>query len=302
MRAFLSECLESPGLAQRLEAHALPSSYRNQLSDYVIDIALWIFSTWEDRGRSCFILGLAGSQGSGKSTLASFLDFFLRALGLRVMILGIDDLYLSREGRLLLAESVHPLFQTRGVPGTHEVDLAARLFEEARAGSRELLWPRFDKACDDRAEDSHQFEGPVDVLLFEGWCVGCPPLDPASLEAPINELERLEDESGHWRRAIQESLEGSYRRLFDDLDSMIFLQAPSFEAVFKWRQLQERKLGQSLGPKNHQNLRLLDDIQLRRFLQHYERLTRHMLDTLPLSADLVLELGENQRGRKLRRR
>lgn len=302
MRAFLLECLDSPGLAQRLEAHALPSSYRNQLNDFVIDIALWIFSTWEDRGRRCLILGLAGSQGSGKSTLASFLDFFLSTLGLRVMILGIDDLYLSREQRLSLAESVHPLFQTRGVPGTHEVDLAARLFAKARAGAKELHWPRFDKARDDRAKDACRFEGPVDVLLFEGWCVGCPPLDPKTLAQPINELERVEDESGLWRQAIQGFLEGPYQRLFDDLDRMIFLQAPSFESVFKWRQLQEKKLGQSLGPKNHQNLRLLDDVQLRRFLQHYERLTRHMLDTLPFSADLVLELGEDQRGRNLRRR
>ena len=39
---------------------------------------------------------------------------------------------------------------------------------------------------------------------------------------------------------------------------------------------------------------LLDAVGLQRFVSHYERLTRHMLHTLPGHADLVLQLDTEQ--------
>ncbi len=79
-----------------------------------------------------------------------------------------------------LAADVHPLFATRGVPGTHAVALAFAIIEEVLAG-RAFETPRFEKAFDDRAATSQRVTGPVDVLLFEGWCVGAAPQEPDKL-------------------------------------------------------------------------------------------------------------------------
>ncbi|MDF1665217.1 MAG: hypothetical protein P1V97_25870 [Planctomycetota bacterium] len=295
MRELLIEALSGPAIAELLKVLKLPESYREQLKDPILDVALWIFQRWKDNGRSCFVAGVTGAQGTGKSTLTSFLKQLLEVLGLRVMIVGIDDLYLSRNKRMALAEDIHPLFATRGVPGTHEISLAMKLFEQARRlKSEELFWPRFNKATDDR-DSTQSFEGPIDIVLFEGWCVACPPLNPKKILAPINTLERQEDPDGVWRFAIQAALSGEYSQVFDSLDVLIMLRAPSFEAVFSWRGLQEKKLGQSSGTENSQNLRIMNDKDLRRFIQHYERLTRHMLDVLPPCADVLLDLDDDHR-------
>jgi D-glycerate 3-kinase len=70
-----------------------------------------------------FVLGLCGAQGSGKSTLAAALARMLARDGTRTAILSLDDIYLTRAERLQLAREVHPLFATRGAPGTHDVAL-----------------------------------------------------------------------------------------------------------------------------------------------------------------------------------
>lgn len=113
-------------------------------------------------------------RGSGKSTAAALLADFLALLGLRTAILSIDDLYLTRSARGRLAREVHPLLVTRGVPGTHDLDLGVRTIDALcalRSGQR-LPLPCFDKSTDDRLPPLRwpAIEGPVDIILFEGWC------------------------------------------------------------------------------------------------------------------------------------
>jgi D-glycerate 3-kinase len=155
-----------------------------------------------------------------------------------------------------------------------------------------LALPRFDKSRDDRAEPDTWplISGPVDLIILEGWCVGCTPQADDDLLEPINSLEREEDTTGEWRRFVNDQIKGGYTDLFDTFDALIFLQAPSFDAVYRWRLEQEEKLsaltaGNATGIMNRK--------QIARFIQHYERLTRVNLATLPLTADVVLELNEN---------
>jgi D-glycerate 3-kinase len=77
------------------------------------------------QGEQMFTLGLCGAQGSGKTTLVAALADELAAQGLRVATLSLDDLYLPRTVRQELAVKAHPLFATRGVPGTHDVALGS---------------------------------------------------------------------------------------------------------------------------------------------------------------------------------
>lgn len=180
------------------------------------------------------ILGLCGAQGSGKSTLATGLQALIEKDGHRTAILSLDDLYLGRQARAQLAAEVHPLFRTRGVPGTHDVARGIALLEAAKAGEP-LLLPRFDKGQDEPQPQGEAIDGPVDLLIFEGWCVGARPQAKANLAQPINALERDEDQDEIWRRHVNRQLRGAYAELFAWVDRLVLLVAPDFSVVRGWR-------------------------------------------------------------------
>ena len=213
------------------------------------------------------LIGISGAQGSGKSHHA---HAFAHAHA-RVAHFSLDDVYLTRAERVKLAEAVHPLFATRGVPGTHDLPLALRTIERLRRAddSEETPLPRFDKARDDRMPEAlwPRYVGRPDALLTEGWCLGATAIDPQP--APLNALEAREDPNGHWRAAVGEAL-ARYQPFFASFDAIVYLQAPSFEIVHRWRREQEEKmLGRVLTAE--------EDAALDRFIQHYERITRSML-------------------------
>ena len=238
------------------------------------------------------VIGLCGAQGSGKSTLAAAMQRTLVADGARAAVLSIDDLYLTRAERVALAHEVHPLLATRGVPGTHDIGLGLALFAALDNGQRVRL-PRFDKAADDRVPESDWpiVEQPLDVLIFEGWCVGARPQADAALARPVNTLEATEDRDGIWRRHANAALAGRYRQLFARIERLILLAAPSFAVVRRWRGEQEA----ALRAERPDGAALQDAAALDRFIQHYERLTRHILDDMPGYADLVLRLDDDRK-------
>lgn len=242
------------------------------------------------------LVGLCGSQGSGKSTMAAFLRALLDARGICTAILSLDDLYLDLPERIALAESVHPLLRTRGVPGTHDVALGEAVIDRllAAADGEATAIPRFDKSTDSRLPPARwdRFVGPARVVVLEGWCIGATPEGEAALATPINALEAQEDGDGRWRRYVDEALAGPYRDLFDRIGLTVFLQAPSFDCVFAWRRLQERKLRERTGGSG---AGLMDDAALARFIMHYQRITRRLLATMPARADLVAVLDAAQR-------
>jgi D-glycerate 3-kinase len=159
-------------------------------------------------------------------------------------------------------------------------------------GNPTLRVPAFDKAQDDRADraDWPIVTGPLDLLILEGWCVGSRPQADSELEAPINSLEENEDAGGEWRTYVNEQMKGAYARLFTQLNALVFLRVPSFDAVQRWRLEQEEKLLAS-APKDPSGI--MDSQQISRFIQYFERITRSNLAVLPKLAEAVLELDEN---------
>ncbi|ESQ84021.1 hypothetical protein AEAC466_09760 [Asticcacaulis sp. AC466] len=240
---------------------------------------------WRREADGPFVLGICGAQGSGKSTLAEGLRDRLTADGVNVALLSLDDLYLPREARPV---QVSKLFATRGVPGTHDVALGERTIKRLISGLPTRL-PRFDKATDAPVPETQWPEVTApDVLIFEGWCVGARPQPEAALCDPVNGLEREDD--GTWRQAVNAALHGPYATLFAHIDRLVLLAAPDFSVVRDWRIEQEQALRQRLAAEGRSGSRVMSDDEIGRFIQYYQRLTQHILDTMPAYADLTLRL------------
>lgn len=272
----------------------IDSDLEQALGDIYVPLAATL-ARQSELSDTTLVIGINGAQGSGKSTLCNLLQIVLEeGFAKRVATLSIDDIYLTRAEREVLAQHVHPLLATRGVPGSHDVTLGLQILSAARTlqAGQQLAIPVFDKALDDRrpAEEFRQVTGPLDLVLFEGWCVGAKAQRAEALAVPVNSLERLEDPDLVWRRYVNQQLESDYRRLFSEIDFLIMLKIPGMPSVMEWRSKQERKLARTAGKEGH---RVMDTAALQRFIMHYERLTRAMLAEMPDRADLVFILNRN---------
>lgn len=281
----------SSAIERLIAEEGLPPDYRDiaerhwrPLSEDIAERAA------ENPGGKPLVVGINGAQGSGKSTLCRFLEVLMIEHNQRAATLSIDDLYLTRAERERLGREVHPLLATRGVPGTHDPALGLAVIEAFRAG-RDLALPRFDKSIDDRNSRSERVEGPLQVLLFEGWCLGAAPQAEAELAEPVNALEAAEDPDWVWRRYVNRALREDYAKLFAELDMLVMLKVPDFESVRRHRALQEDKL----RARDPDAPGLMDAAALKRFLDQDERLTLHMFEEMPGRADILIPIGPDQR-------
>ena len=277
----------STALTRLIAEEGLPDGYRDIVESHWRPLSEEI--AMEAIGKRV-VVGINGAQGSGKSTACRFLEVLLVEHNQRSATLSIDDLYLTRAERERLGREVHPLLATRGVPGTHDPALGLKVIEDFRAG-RDLTLPRFDKSIDDRCPEPERVKGPLDVLLFEGWCLGAAPQGDAALAEPVNALEASEDAEGAWRGYVNRALRDDYAPLFAELDMLVMLKVPDFASVRRNRALQEDKL----RTRNPGAPGLMDAAALERFLDQDERLTLHMFAEMPARADVLIEVGPDQR-------
>jgi D-glycerate 3-kinase len=262
-----------------LQQHQLPSSYL-AAAQYWFDPLLDTIALHKSSAKRPLLIAVNGSQGSGKSTLCAYLEVAMAAKHqLGVITLSLDDFYHTRAHRFELSQNVHPLLLTRGVPGTHDIDLLHatldQLLDTQRNGA--VAVPRFDKAIDDRRPAWESVEQPIDVVLLEGWCLGARPQPLDDLVEPVNELERTEDPDGVWRNYVNTMIARDFVPLYARVDQWVMLQAPGFDCVYRWRLEQEQKLAGSIGRGN----RIMNAAEVSRFIQFYQRLTELCLSELP---------------------
>lgn len=280
------------------ESLALSENIFEGLYEIYLQIATWMNESIE-AGKPLWLIGLNGAQGTGKSTAAVILKtIFECCYNKKVCILSMDDIYLTRRERADLARNVHPLLVTRGVPGTHDLTLGLQILETLKTAgenSRTKI-PVFDKSNDDRLREDRWkiYTGKPDLVILEGWCVSALPQSDDMLKQAINELERLHDHDGVWRRFVNRQLV-EYQALFDKIEYLIMLKVPGFYQVYEWRLLQEKKLKQAVESVGKRSRAIMDEDQIRWFIEHFERLTRWMLDEMSKRADLVLGLNEAHR-------
>ena len=192
------------------------------------------------RGASSIpVIGLSGPQGSGKSTA---LRVLLKQSQFNIAGLGLDDFYLPNAERQLLAQTISPLFETRGPPGTHDLVLLHKKLDELLNASpkTQCAIPKFDKLSDDRLEleDWTVVNGKPDIIIIEGWMVGGVPPPDFLTSPPLNDVERSDvDET--WRRTQYEALMGPYQDLWNRVNIFVHIDGPGFDAVLDWRLEQE---------------------------------------------------------------
>ena len=277
-----------------IEQESLPESYLQQIKEFIIPLAHHLEQQMPSGQTYC--IGINGGQGSGKSTLSKMLKLiFEEHYSKSTAVVSIDDIYFTHAERQELALKVHPLLATRGVPGTHDIQLGLdtiNALKNAQANEMVAI-PSFNKAIDDRKpkENWPTIEGPIDIVIFEGWCVGAVPEMHHDLMLPLNKLEKEEDPNMVWRDYVNQQLAEHYPPLFHCLDCLILLNVPSFEQVYEWRTLQEQKLIEA--NKDKTNLKTMNQQEIHRFIMHYERLTRHILNEMPQRADIKIDINKN---------
>ena len=235
------------------------------------------------------IIGFSGGQGSGKSSITFLLNHILnKYTPFKSLVLSIDDYYLSIKEREILAKEVHPLCLTRGVPGTHNITKLIETISTLSNNSSNsaIPIPSFSKLSDDYFPKNNWrvYRYKPDIIFVEGWCIGASPIGDEDWLPPLNYLEKEFDPKAIWGKWSNEMLRMEYQKLFKVIDLLIMIRLPSMSDVFKSRWKQELTL-----KKLNSNKDTLSRNKVNEFVMHFERLTRHMLKTLPPSADIIIE-------------
>ncbi len=263
------------------------------IKSFLIPISFWI-SKKTDKKKT-LIIGLAGGQGSGKTTISSILTLILnKYFKLNVFKISIDDFYKTRKDRRALSNTKHPLLMTRGVPGTHDIDLILKFFKKIKSKNfKSLKLPKFNKAIDDRFKRSlwYKLKSKPDIVILEGWCVGAKAQKNKQLKRPINSLEKVYDQSLKWRFHVNNQLKTKYKTLFNQLDGLLYLKAKNFNLLKNWRLKQERKLW--VQTKNKKNLKIMSSGDVMNFMQTYQRITQQMFKDALKSSSIIINLNNN---------
>ncbi len=269
-----------------------------KLNTFYLPLSEWIYSIYK-KDKKIKIIGLSGGQGSGKSTITGILKFILkRKYRLDLCVFSIDDFYKTKADRRKMSKKIHPLFFTRGVPGTHDLGLINKTIKKLKAKKfKTVLIPKFDKSIDDRSKKSkwQKIKKPPHIIIFEGWCVGARQQRDHELKKSLNPIEQKHDLDLTWRRTVNNFLKNQYKKIFRKIDKLVYLKAPSFEHIFKWRLLQEQKMKLTL-----KNKRTMSRSQVKKFIMFYERITKHMMRNFSKISDLTIFLDKSHRAKRMR--
>ena len=268
-----------------------------KLNKFYLPLSEWIYSIYSKDFKTK-IIGLSGGQGAGKSTITGILKLILKKkYGLNICVFSIDDFYKTKNERLRMSKKKHPLFITRGVPGTHDIALLNQTIRKLKQKKfRTVLIPKFDKSKDDRYRKNkwQKIKTKPDIIIFEGWCVGTTHQNNNELKRPINLIEKKYDENLKWRKTVNNLIKKRYKNIFNKIDKIVFLKVPHFNYIIKWRWLQEQKMKLTTKSK-----KTMSKTQVKEFIMFYERLTKHMMKNYSKISDLTIFLDKNHRSKKM---
>ena len=263
------------------------------IKSFLIPLCFWISK--KASKKKPFFLGLAGGQGTGKTTISTLITIILiKYFRLKVFRISIDDFYKTKKERIILSQKVHSMLLTRGVPGTHDIQMILNFFKKVKNKNfKKLKLPTFNKAIDDRFKRKYWYDLNVrpDVIIFEGWCVGAKPEKNNTLKKTVNSMEKMQDREQIWRKYVNQQLKSKYKNLYSQLNCLIFLKAKNFSLLQKWRLKQERKL--FIKSKKSKKNKIMSKEDVLKFMQTYQRITQNMFKNMPKYASIIINLNSN---------
>ena len=266
---------------------------QKMIKSFLIPICFWIVK--KANKKKPYIVGLAGGQGTGKTTISSIIKIVLeKYFKLNVFKISIDDFYKTRRERINLSKKIHPMLMTRGVPGTHDIKMMLEFFKKTKVKRfKKIKLPNFNKAVDDRSpkKNWYSINQQPDIIIFEGWCVGARAELNKTLKKPINFLEKTNDQNLLWRKHVNQQLKIKYKKLYSQLNCIIYLKAKNFSLLQKWRLKQEKKLWLKTKKKSRHKIMSKGDVI--NFMQTYQRITQNMFKNMPKYASIILNLNDN---------
>ena len=272
------------------------------IRSFLIPVCFWIAK--KTKKKEPLIIGLAGGQGTGKTTITSIITIILKKyFKLDVFKISIDDFYKTIKQRTLLSKNKHHLLMTRGVPGTHDIDIMLNFFKKIKVKNFKILkLPKFNKGVDDRCKQSlwYKIQSKPDVVILEGWCVGARSQNSKELKKPVNSLEKIHDQNFKWRQYVNYQLKTKYTKLFKQLDCLLFLKVKNFSLLRRWRLKQEKKLW--LKSKNKKNLKIMNKSEVKNFMDTYQRITQQMFKDMPKYSSIVMNLNNSHQIKNIKYR
>ncbi|KAG2183336.1 hypothetical protein INT43_006341 [Umbelopsis isabellina] len=214
-----------------------------------------------------FHVGFSGCQGSGKTTTCETLATILRQepYNLSVVVFSLDDLYLTREDQKKLAadNSHNRLLEFRGQFGSHDLDLAQRLFKDLGDAHRQYLEsptsspavgiPRYDKSLHqglgDRLPESQWTKvfAPYDIIIFEGWSLGFKHLSDAALREAYRNSPEASKFTFEEVSKINDNLRLYEESIYPYFDIFCHMAPSSLDNVYQWRLQQEHSMKAARG-------------------------------------------------------
>ncbi|KAM7475946.1 hypothetical protein LguiB_023189 [Lonicera macranthoides] len=241
------------------------------------------------------VIGFSAPQGCGKTTLVFALEYLFRVTGRKSATLSIDDFYLTAEEQAKLRENNpgNALLELRGNAGSHDlsfsVETLTALSKLTKEGMKMKL-PRYDKSAysgrGDRADPTTwpEVEGPLTVVLFEGWMLGFKPLPVEVVKAVDPQLVE-----------VNKSLEAYYDAWDKFVEAWIVIKIKDPNCVYQWR-LQAEIAMKADGMPGMSDEEVMDFVS--RYLPAYKAYLPALYSEGPSGSDpehtLVIEIDEGR--------
>ncbi|XP_010254230.1 PREDICTED: D-glycerate 3-kinase, chloroplastic isoform X1 [Nelumbo nucifera] len=243
------------------------------------------------------VIGFSAPQGCGKTTLVFALDYLFRCTGRKSAsaTISIDDFYLTAEDQAKLREAnpSNALLEFRGNAGSHDLQFSIETLTDLMKLTKEGLkmkLPRYDKSAyggrGDRADPSTwpEVEGPLTVVLFEGWMLGFKPLPVEVVKAADPQLV-----------AVNKNLQAYYDAWDKFIKAWVVIKIKDPSCVYEWR-LQAEVAMREEGKPGMSDEEVMDFVS--RYLPAYHAYLPTLYSEGPNGSDpehlLVVEIDEKR--------
>ena len=222
----------------------LDAWHPNSSADWLWSLGLPILSLACKEPARKRLIGLSALPGCGKSSLGIWLETAARNLGLSLQVVSIDDFYFPAD-QLERSMQGNPWGVPRALPGSHDVKLLQQTLAHWQQG-QDVQCPQFDKALrNGRGDRSGWRACNADLLVLEGWFVGCeggydPTLQEIELVPPLTANELA------YRKQAEQILQ-RYQPIWTQLDQLWQLRATDPQSPRLWKRQQENDMHTSRG-------------------------------------------------------